>query len=243
MFKGRSSKRAPATTAKPNAQYNMAAPDSLPQRIASHQRRAMYRRFLEETGVTASETILDVGVTSDRAYESSNYLEAWYPNTGAITAAGIDDARFLEELYPGVKFKYADGLDLPFEDLSFDVVHSSAVLEHVGSRDNQARFISECARVARRAVFLTTPNRWFPMELHTVLPVVHWLPPPLFRAALRRTRFRFSAFEKNLNLLSSSDLRRLVRSLEGFEFRVSGVTVAGWTSNLLLIGHRVPGDV
>ena len=190
--------------------------------------------------MTASETILDVGVTSDRTYESSNYLEAWYPNKGAITAAGIDDAHFLEELYPGVKFVHANGLDLPFQDSSFDVVHASAVLEHVGSRDNQARFIGECARVARRAVFLTTPNRWFPMEFHTVLPLLHWLPAPLFRASLRRTRFRFFALEENLNLLSASDLGRLVRSVGGFEFRVNGVTLAGWTSNLLLVGHRSP---
>jgi hypothetical protein len=25
-------------------------------------------------------------------------------------------------------------------------------------------------------VFVTTPNRWFPLEVHTLLPFVHWLP-------------------------------------------------------------------
>jgi hypothetical protein len=24
---------------------------------------------------------------------------------------------------------------------------------------------------------VTTPNRWFPLEVHTLLPLVHWLPP------------------------------------------------------------------
>ena len=33
----------------------------------------------------------------------------------------------------------------------------------------------EAVRVGRR-VFLTTPNRWFPVEVHTRLPLVHWLP-------------------------------------------------------------------
>ena len=138
-------------------------------------------RFLRSTAVASHETILDVGVTSDQSYSSSNYLEAWYPAKGQITAAGIDDASFLETLYPGLTFVQANGLDLPFHDGSFDVVHSSAVLEHVGSFENQIRLIAECARVTRRALFLTTPSRWFPVEFHTVLPLVHWLPKPAFR--------------------------------------------------------------
>ena len=34
----------------------------------------------------------------------------------------------------------------------------------------------ELCRVARR-VFVTTPNRWFPLDPHTLLPFAHWLPP------------------------------------------------------------------
>jgi hypothetical protein len=49
---------------------------------------------------------------------------------------------FLEQLHSGMHFLHANGLNLPFRDRSFDVVHSFAVLEHVGSLDNQARFIS-----------------------------------------------------------------------------------------------------
>jgi hypothetical protein len=36
-------------------------------------------------------------------------------------------------------------------------------------------------------VFVTTPNRRFPLEVHTRLPLVHWLPDllahPVYRAA------------------------------------------------------------
>ena len=63
----------------PNAQYNIAAPNSLPVRIATFQRHRMYERFLSDTRVALRDTILDVGVTSDRSYTSSNYVEAWYP--------------------------------------------------------------------------------------------------------------------------------------------------------------------
>ena len=70
----------------------------------------------------------------------------------------------------------ADGRELPFADGAFDLGFSNAVVEHVaGGRDGQRRFVHELCRVARR-VFVTTPNRWFPLEVHTLLPFVHWLP-------------------------------------------------------------------
>ena len=222
----------------PNSAYNIAAPGSLAVRIATRQRRRMYARFVETVDVTAKDSILDIGVTSDRSYESSNYLEAWHPYKNKITAVGIDDASFLEGQYPGVKFVFANGLKLPFRDRAFDIVHSSAVLEHVGATVNQAAYVRECVRVARRAVFLTTPNRWFPVEFHTLVPFVHWLPKRYFRALLRRVGLVFFADEANLNLMTRGELRRIVGTMNDFAFDVSAVALAGWPSNLLLIGHR-----
>jgi hypothetical protein len=225
----------------PNAQYNVAAPESLPVRIAGSQRRKMYDLALSRASIRQGDTILDVGVTSDQTYASSNYIEAWYPYKHKVTACGIDDASFLEQLYPGMRFVQASGLALPFDDRSFDVVHSSAVLEHVGSFENQVKFISECARVARRAFFLTTPNRWFPIEFHTVLPLVHWLPKTVFRAVLRRAGLAFFAEEANLNLMTRREVSAAIaRSLEAapFDWRVESVPLLGWPSNLLAIGLR-----
>jgi ubiquinone/menaquinone biosynthesis C-methylase UbiE len=183
----------------PNAQYNVAAADSLPVKIAAHQRRKMFARFLADTGATENDTVLDVGATSERTYEASNYLEAWYPYKDRMTALGLDDASFLPTLYPGMRFVQADALALPFADGAFDIVHAAAVIEHVGAFARQSGLLRECCRVARHAVFVTTPNRWFPIEFHTVLPVVHWLPKPLFRDLMRRTGRGFFAEEANLN--------------------------------------------
>ena len=226
------------TLAAPNSQYNVMSPDSLAARIVTYQRRRMYEKFISLSGVTGDDTILDVGVTSDQTFESSNYLEAWYPNKRAITAAGKDDASFLRRLYPGMRFVFADGLDLPFADRSFDVVHSSAVLEHVGRAANQRRFIGECCRVARRAVFMTTPNRWFPVEFHTTLPLVHWLPKPTFRSILRGMGSDFLADEQNLNLMTAGELLAAARAFGSFSSEVFTVSLAGWPSNLLLSMHR-----
>jgi hypothetical protein len=224
----------------PNAQFNLAPPDSLPIRIANQARRRMYRRFLEITAIRSDETLLDVGATSDQTYESSNYIEAWYPHKQRITAVGLDDAAFLERQYPGVTFRQANGLALPFAPASFDVVHSSAVLEHVGDAANQQRFLSELARVARRAVFVTTPNRWFPVEVHTQLPLVHWLPKPTFRRLLAGTKYSFFSREEHLNLLGRGELLGMARALPDWVASIEPLRLLGWPSNLLLTLRRAP---
>lgn len=229
-------------TRVPNSQYNVAAPGSLPVRIATIQRRRMFSIFVKECGIQAEDTVLDVGVTSDQSYESSNYVEAWLPEKSRITAAGIDDAAFLEKLYPGLKFIKANGMNLPFDDKSFNVVHSSAVLEHVGSFENQVKLIAECARVAKDSFFLTTPHRFFPIEFHTVLPLVHWLPKTWFRQIMQSTGREFFALEENLNLMSIFDVRKAAATalqFSNFEFEVIKVRLFGVSSNLLLHGKRL----
>jgi hypothetical protein len=222
----------------PNAQYNVAAPESLPVRVAGRQRRTMFQRFLAASAIAVDETVLDVGVTSDRSYGHSNYLEAWYPQKSRITAVGLDDAGFLEVIYPGLRFVRADGLDLPFQDGAFDHVHSSAVLEHVGSRANQVRFLQELWRVCRRSLFVTTPDRRFPIEFHTVLPLIHWLPPPAFRSVLRRIGRDFFAEEAHLNLMGPGDLREAAAAAGITDARLQAVRLFGWPSNMLLVAHK-----
>jgi ubiquinone/menaquinone biosynthesis C-methylase UbiE len=225
---------------KPNAQYNVAEAESLAIRISGHARRRMYARFLEVTAIQPHETLLDVGVTSDQSYESSNYVEAWYPHKAKITAVGVDDAAFLERLYPGVTYRRADGRNLPFSDNSFDVVHSSAVLEHVGNFANQQRLVEELTRVAKRVVHLTTPNRWFPVEVHSMLPFVHWLPKRWFRKLLRGTRYGFFALEENLNLLDRREILELCSSLPVADVSVEYQRLLGMASNLLVTIHKAP---
>ena len=200
----------------------------------------MYARFLERTSIQPHETLLDVGVTSDQTYETSNYVEAWYPHKGKITAVGVDDAAFLEQRYPGITYRRADGRNLPFADNSFDVVHSSAVLEHVGSFANQRSLIEELTRVAKRVVFLTTPNRWFPVEVHSVLPFVHWLPKPWFRRLLRGTRYGFFALEENLNLLDRREILQLCSQLRGATVSIESQRLLGMASNLLVTIEKGP---
>lgn len=222
----------------PNAQYNLAEPDSLAMRATAHMRKKMFDRFVADLQPAPDDTILDIGATSDQSYASSNYLEAWYPNRAKITATGIDDASHLETIYPGVKFVPGNGRALPFGDATFDLVHSSAVIEHVGSRDDQLRFVAEAWRVARRGIFLTTPNRWFPIEVHTSIPLLHWLPAANYRKLLRKLGLSFFADEKNLNLLSCGDLSSLSGKANLQKVRVGSVSLLGWPSNLILVAFK-----
>jgi hypothetical protein len=117
----------------------------------------MYGSCIKLTSPQANDKILDVGVTPDRTLIDSNFFEALYPHPSMITATSIEDASFLEEAYPGLRFVQTGRDGLPFEDKAFDVVVSFAVLEHVGTADDQKRFVQELLRVGKK-VFLTTPD-------------------------------------------------------------------------------------
>ena len=120
------------------------------------------------------ERILEVGVSALDAPGENHLLES-YPFPTQITAVGLNDQAELRARHPEVRFLNADGRDLPFGDRAFDVVHSNAVVEHVGPEPEQRRFVAELMRVAHRGM-ISTPSRWFPIDSHTNLPLLHWLP-------------------------------------------------------------------
>jgi len=59
------------------------------------------------------------------------------------------------------------------------VVFCNSVIEHV-PLDERERFASEIRRVAQR-YFVQTPNRWFPIEPHYMLPLIQFIPAKLRR--------------------------------------------------------------
>lgn len=163
--------------------------------ISLRSRRRKFRLFMELLRPTEETTIVDVGV-ADAPFGAGqggaatyNFLEAMYPWRARITAVSIDELPRFREAFPEIRTVHADGRDLPFADGEFDVAFSNAVVEHLGDRAAQEAFVRELCRVARR-VFVTTPNRLFPIDPHTLLPLVHWLPQRARERLLRRPDLR-----------------------------------------------------
>lgn len=179
--------------------------------VSLRSRRRKLRLFLETMRPTAATRVVDVGA-DDSAFgerrgscSTLNFFEELYPWPERITAVGVNEGRHFVERYPHTRYVQADALELPFADGEFDVYFSNAVIEHVGPRAAQTRFVVEALRVAPR-VFVTTPNRWFPIELHTRAPLVHWLPDA---AAHRAYDLLRKPWAKENHLLGPADLRGL----------------------------------
>ena len=128
-----------------------------------------------------------------------------------------------------------DGRDMSFEDNSFDIVTSSATIEHVGNFKNQIKFIQECLRVSKHKIFITTPNRYYPIELHTKIPLIHFLPKNIHRKILHFLGENFLSLEENLNLLTKNDILKICQILEIKKFKIEEIKLFGFVSNFVII--------
>ena len=223
-----------ATGEHESSQYTKKAlPMSMVRRILLRQQHRVYQVFERRFPPKPELRILDLGVSASLTRRELYFFEDLYPHKERIVAAGLEDGELFRGLFPEVEYVQVKRESrLPFEDGSFDLVFCSAVLEHVGSREEQKKFLEDVMRVGRSA-FLTTPNRWFPVELHTVLPLVHYLPTPWYRRIFRLLGFDFFSREENLNLLDRRSLASLVP--EGTPVEVVSHRLFGFTSNLLLL--------
>jgi len=161
--------------------------------VSLRSRKRKFRLFMKHVQPSPETTVVDVGVADAPFGEAEghgatyNFLEAMYPWRDRITAVSVDELPHFAEAFPELRRVQADGRDLPFADDEFDVGFSNAVVEHLGDRDSQEAFVRELCRVSKR-IFVTTPNRLFPVEVHTLLPFVHWLPARQRNRVLGRLR-------------------------------------------------------
>ena len=124
-----------------------------------------------------------------------------------------------------------DGCHTAFADTSFDIVFSNSVIEHVGGIARQREFANECMRCGR-AFFVQTPNKWFPIDTHTLMPFAHWLPQRMFRSMIRFSpRFLFFKPDpgdledfSNMRLLTRKDLQHLFPKAKILEEKFLGLT-------------------
>lgn len=200
-------------------------------------RNKMYKKFIKLCAPKKESQILDLGATPDTKLKDSNFLEKLYPYKKNITIASIEDCSNIAEKYGLKRFLFNKPKEsLPFSDGEFDICFCSATLEHVGTREDQIFFLNECIRVAKK-VFITTPNRYFPVEMHTFLPLVHWLPWNIFQKIVQKFVGPFYADINNLNLLSTKEIKKMQPRLKG-NISVDSVRVLCFKSNLIILKQK-----
>jgi SAM-dependent methyltransferase len=201
-------------------------------RISLFARDRMYEHFIAMMRPDRESTILDFGASEDITDES-NALERRYPFPEQITCVGLGDGDRLKAAFPAVHHvRLREYERLPFEDKQFTIAYSNAVFEHLGSDADRYAAAIELLRVANR-VYLTVPNRWFPIEHHTGIPLLHFH-AGLFRKLLYRTGLNYWTNPRNLEFLSKGRVTSFIPADTPFHTAFCGVRLGPFSSNLAI---------
>lgn len=197
-------------------------------------REKIFNIFLENVKLKKIYKVIDIGGT-DVDSLSENYFLHNYPYKKSITCFSNQKLDNLKNKYSFLIIKKGDGRNTNLPDNFYEIVHSNATIEHVGSFDNQIKFVRELYRISKKIIFMQTPNRYFPIDFHTLLPFLHWLPKKIHRKILDIIGLKFLSKESNLNLLSIKELKEICRILKINSYSIKKVKIFGLVSNLILI--------
>jgi hypothetical protein len=148
---------------------------------ASQYRRERFRKFAEMIEQCPSPVkILDVGGTAQfwEAHRDMLKVDVRVTLLNQVfeTRSNLDWITHVE----------GDGRWMTmFPDKSFDLCFSNSVIEHVGTLYDQVYMAREIRRVAK-GYFVQTPNKWFPIEPHFLVPFWQFLPSWLRARMLMR---------------------------------------------------------
>ncbi|MGE5773707.1 MAG: methyltransferase domain-containing protein [Hyphomicrobiales bacterium] len=216
--------------------YREVPPQGVAEQLLISARGRIFRDFMAHMRPLPSDQILDVGV-SEVVNDGANVLERSYPHQNNVTACGLGAGVQFKKAFPLVRYVQVEpNACLPFDDNTFDIATSNAVIEHVGSLENQSFFLHELCRVARR-VFISAPNRFFPVEHHTALPIVHYQ-DDIFRIACRIAGKSEWARKENLILMTRKRLWQLAAPIgKSAAVGYTGLPLGSFSSNLYLAIH------
>ena len=182
--------------------------------------------------------VLDVGSTSDLSNESSNFLIKNLKNFKNYKSIS-DQKPQLALFSKSLKKLITENLtDKELDEYRSDLVISNATIEHVGSFENQVSFVREMLRISKESVFIQTPNRLYPLDFHTILPFIHWLPKKIHRKILKFLKKDFYSKEENLNLLTIRELKKICKILNISKYKILKYKLFFFTSNLILVIYK-----
>ena len=181
--------------------------------------------------------VLDIGTTNDTKNKSSNFIVKNLKNIknfNSISDQLITSSFFKKSLQKSITENFSE---YEIENFKSDLVISNATIEHVGNYDNQKTMFDNMIKLCKKMIIISTPYRYHPLEFHTKIPLIHWLPKNIHRKILKNVGLTFFSKEENLNLLSKSDFNNFVESkkIKG-EFRY--IKFLFFKSNLIFIGKK-----
>ena len=209
--------------------------------IIKKKRSEMLNILNENIKDNGIESFLDVGTTEENELESSNYFVKNFHKIkikNSISDQEIKNNNFNKFLRKSITSKF---LETEIENYKSDLVISSATIEHVGSYENQIKMLENIIKLTNKYFFITTPNRFFPIDFHTKLPIIHMLPKKIHRKILRFINLKEYAEEENLNLLDENTVNKLINTQQNVtvKIRIFKVKLFGLTSNLLIFGEKI----
>jgi hypothetical protein len=146
--------------------------------ILSHFRRRRGTQLLRKYPNFEELKICDLG-GSRHFWEESGL----HPGNVVILNVSHGATESYSGKYDGVTITLYDGEHIPAADNEYDLLICNSVIEHVDPA-KRAALCAEMRRVARE-VYLQTPAFEFPIEVHFVVPLLHWLPRQMGRWLVR----------------------------------------------------------
>ena len=208
------------------------------QKIALNTRNDFFNLFLINNNYSKDKSVIDIGSTASIDKEQNTFLDNIKDNPN-VTCLSNQDCSILQKRNKNIKnVIIGDGRNTMLQNNSFDIAHSNATIEHVGSFESQVSFVREMLRISKESVFIQTPNKFFPIDFHTVLPFVHWLPKKIHRKILKFLKLDFYSKEENLNLLTIKELKKICEILNIKKYKILKYKLFFLTSNLILVIYK-----
>ena len=205
-------------------------------KVINKKRVEMISLVKKHIKISQIKDLLDIGTTEDISADSSNVFCKMLNKIKihkSISNQKITNKRFKSTIKKSITSKFSKEIIDTFKS---DLVLSSATIEHVGSLENQIAKVGNMISLSRKYVVISTPNRFYPIELHTKLPLIHWLPKTIFRKILLLLNMKYFADEKNMNLLSKNDLKKILNIFsQKIDYKIYNIYFLGFVSNFLII--------
>ena len=182
--------------------------------------------------------ILDIGTTQDNSQSSNLIIKNLgnFKKYKSISDQKIKSNFFSKSLQKSITKEFSPN---EIDVFSSDVVISNATIEHVGGYLKQLKMIENIIKLSKKIFIIITPNRMHPIEFHSKIPFLHWLPKKLHRKVLSIFGLKYLSREENLNLLKSRDLINMMKNFENVKYDIKYLRFLLFKSNLILIGKKL----